>query len=342
VQRGETADPVDPPALAGSHAPTGTGAYAGLGTAGSLGSLSVPANWAIATPQTEPVPDSSSANCLDATAAVTAGSSRGRTFQHGLMTMLSGFGAMTHATENNKGEKDDEPNENDDKSIENDDKANEKDDKNNTEAQYAEMPAQDAAAMYDYAAASSAANTLTPFSEPPQTTTHLAGDGDEARLVAQAAGNAISAHTQSPAQLSSPTAPRQVTATTAAPQASATAAGVTVTVGDDYPVYATADVNVTAVTNTTYAYHNSHGQLMIRPIHAGQSYTTLANGRFMSGTFTYLHGGALTTPSGPITGAPGGADVTVVRNGAIAGLPSPRHAADAPSTSGGRHRRPEG
>jgi PPE-repeat protein len=40
-----------------------------------------------------------------------------------------------------------------------------------TEAHYAEMWAQDAAAMYGYAGASSAASTLTPFLEPPATTT---------------------------------------------------------------------------------------------------------------------------------------------------------------------------
>ncbi|GAB3003888.1 hypothetical protein MBOU_09570 [Mycobacterium bourgelatii] len=39
-----------------------------------------------------------------------------------------------------------------------------------TEAQYAEMWAQDAAAMYAYAASSASATTLTPFNPPPQTT----------------------------------------------------------------------------------------------------------------------------------------------------------------------------
>jgi len=39
-----------------------------------------------------------------------------------------------------------------------------------TEALYVEMWAQDATAMYTYAASSSAATTLTPFNEPPQTT----------------------------------------------------------------------------------------------------------------------------------------------------------------------------
>jgi PPE-repeat protein len=51
-----------------------------------------------------------------------------------------------------------------------------------TEAHYAEMWAQDAAAMYGYAGSSAAASTLTPFAAPPATTT-----------LSQAAGTATSA-----------------------------------------------------------------------------------------------------------------------------------------------------
>jgi PPE-repeat protein len=57
-----------------------------------------------------------------------------------------------------------------------------------TEAAYAEMWAQDATAMYGYAASSSAASTLMPFSEPPQTT-NVAAQSRQAAAVAQAAGN---------------------------------------------------------------------------------------------------------------------------------------------------------
>jgi PPE-repeat protein len=56
-----------------------------------------------------------------------------------------------------------------------------------TEAQYAEMWAQDAAAMYGYAGASAAATTLTPFSAPTQTT-NPAGTGNQAAARASAAG----------------------------------------------------------------------------------------------------------------------------------------------------------
>jgi len=54
-----------------------------------------------------------------------------------------------------------------------------------TEAQYAEMWAQDAAAMYGYAGASALATTLTPFSPPPRTS-NSGGPANQAAAVAQA------------------------------------------------------------------------------------------------------------------------------------------------------------
>lgn len=54
-----------------------------------------------------------------------------------------------------------------------------------TEAEYAEMWAQDAAAMYCYAASSAAASTLTPFNHPPQTT-NTGGQSAQAVAVTQA------------------------------------------------------------------------------------------------------------------------------------------------------------
>ncbi|WP_068187554.1 PPE family protein [Mycobacterium sp. UM_CSW] len=56
-----------------------------------------------------------------------------------------------------------------------------------TEAQYAEMWAQDAAAMYAYAASSATASQLTPFTEPPQTTNAAAAPA-QAAAVSQAGG----------------------------------------------------------------------------------------------------------------------------------------------------------
>ncbi|CDO89275.1 hypothetical protein AWC29_07870 [Mycobacterium triplex] len=58
-----------------------------------------------------------------------------------------------------------------------------------TEAQYAQMWAQDATAMYGYAAAAETASTLQAFDEPPQTTNSTA-QGAQAQTVAQATGNA--------------------------------------------------------------------------------------------------------------------------------------------------------
>ncbi len=71
-----------------------------------------------------------------------------------------------------------------------------------TEAQYAEMWAQDAAAMYGYAGSSATASMLTPFSEAPQTT-NPAGQGLQAATVAQAVGSATGAHAQALSQLTS-------------------------------------------------------------------------------------------------------------------------------------------
>lgn len=56
-----------------------------------------------------------------------------------------------------------------------------------TEALYAEMWAQDAAAMYGYAGASSTASQVTPFTAPPQTT-NPGGLGTQMAAAAQAAG----------------------------------------------------------------------------------------------------------------------------------------------------------
>ena len=60
-----------------------------------------------------------------------------------------------------------------------------------TEAHYMQMWAQDAAAMYGYAGSSAAASQLTPFTEPPQTTT-AAAEPLQAAAVTQATGTGTS------------------------------------------------------------------------------------------------------------------------------------------------------
>ncbi|OBI43759.1 hypothetical protein A5707_04015 [Mycobacterium kyorinense] len=64
-----------------------------------------------------------------------------------------------------------------------------------TEAQYGEMWAQDAAAMYGYAASSAAASTLTPFPPAPQNT-NPAGLAAQSASVAKAAGTTAGGHAQ--------------------------------------------------------------------------------------------------------------------------------------------------
>ena len=64
-----------------------------------------------------------------------------------------------------------------------------------TEAAYAEMWAQDAAAMYGYAASSSATTTLTQFNEPPQTT-NAAGPSAQAAAAGQATGTSTAGTAQ--------------------------------------------------------------------------------------------------------------------------------------------------
>ncbi len=73
-----------------------------------------------------------------------------------------------------------------------------------TERMYAEMWAQDAAAMYGYAGSSAAASMLTPFGDPPQTT-NPGGQAAQAGSVLQATGSATGTSAQSTlSQLTSP------------------------------------------------------------------------------------------------------------------------------------------
>ncbi len=70
-----------------------------------------------------------------------------------------------------------------------------------TEALYGEMWAQDAAAMYGYAASSAAASTLAPFTAP-NSTTNPAGLTGQSAAMAQAAGSSAGSHAQTAASLS--------------------------------------------------------------------------------------------------------------------------------------------
>ncbi|MCA2244190.1 MULTISPECIES: PPE family protein [Mycobacterium] len=74
-----------------------------------------------------------------------------------------------------------------------------------TEAQYMEMWAQDAAAMYGYSGSSLTASELAPFTAPPHTTTPD-GDSGQAAAVAQAVAEPAGNTAQTTSQLASPQA----------------------------------------------------------------------------------------------------------------------------------------
>jgi PPE-repeat protein len=86
------------------------------------------------------------------------------------------------------------------------------------EAQYAQMWAQDSAAMYGYAASSASATSLTPFT-PPQQSTNPAGSATQADAVGQATGTAAG-NVQSTVQQAFSAVPNALqSAATAAPAA---------------------------------------------------------------------------------------------------------------------------
>lgn len=78
-----------------------------------------------------------------------------------------------------------------------------------TEASYQEMWAQDAAAMYGYAASSSGATRLTQFNDPPQTTT-VSGSSTQVAAVAQATGTSAAGKSQTTLSQLMSTVPKQL------------------------------------------------------------------------------------------------------------------------------------
>ena len=94
-----------------------------------------------------------------------------------------------------------------------------------TEALYVEMWAQDAAAMYGYAGASSAASQVTPFAAPPQTATDD-GSSNQAEAVAKAAATPAS-QAATVVQNAVASAPTTSTQTTTALPVATTGTGVT-------------------------------------------------------------------------------------------------------------------
>jgi PPE-repeat protein len=89
-----------------------------------------------------------------------------------------------------------------------------------TELLYAEMWAQDAGAMYGYAASSAVAAQVTPFATPPQTTSQNGDTSGQAAAVAQASGTSAG----NVAQTAASTSTSGSTTTTATPLAASTTA----------------------------------------------------------------------------------------------------------------------
>jgi PPE-repeat protein len=93
-----------------------------------------------------------------------------------------------------------------------------------TEALYAEMWAQDAAAMYGYTGASAAASQVTPFATPPHTT-NTDATSNQAAAVAQASGTSAGNAAQTTAQTAASTTTSS--STTSTPLAASTTASQT-------------------------------------------------------------------------------------------------------------------
>ena len=137
-----------------------------------------------------------------------------------------------------------------------------------TEAHYMEMWAQDAAAMYAYAASSATAALLTPFAEPPRTTNESAGPMQAAAVTQSSAqsGSNTAAHLS---QLST-TMPAAQTVTNAANAAPSTGTGTGLATG----------------IGQNLDYWNNIWSVLTGP-YSPQSWSTIPGGPFLSFGQTY-------------------------------------------------------
>ncbi|WP_324291075.1 PPE family protein [Mycobacterium sp. Aquia_213] len=179
-----------------------------------------------------------------------------------------------------------------------------------TEAQYGEMWVQDATAMYTYAGDAEVASTLAPYDEAPQTT-NPNGQADQARTMAQNAGNLTSARTQSLVQ--------QVTTNTTGP------GGIDYTpVGDPDPsIPPGTSANVPPLSIVSVG-TNSHmivnaGSVTMAPTGAAGFFEVTANfgssitlnpGSLFTAGPGWTAGGGVPFPVGPVTVGPGGLTLT--------------------------------
>ena len=99
------------------------------------------------------------------------------------------------------------------------------------EVQYAEMWAQDAAAMYGYAGSAAAASTLTPFAEPPSTTNPAGGAQQAAASIVSTGSRVLTAIPQALQGLSAAAAPAAADPTALIPLVTVPLTATAVTVG---------------------------------------------------------------------------------------------------------------
>ncbi|OBI22606.1 MULTISPECIES: PPE family protein [unclassified Mycobacterium] len=169
-----------------------------------------------------------------------------------------------------------------------------------TEAQYMEMWAQDATAMYGYAAAAETASSLAPFDEPPQTT-NPAGQGAQAQTVAQAAGNAAGATHQIASTNATMHTLSSTTADTVGPvvpgQTVTVAPGDTIAVGADTGMYLNSGSITITGTGTNLI---SFGTVIVNP---GSTIHTIID--CSEGGVLIPEGVNVTAGSSPIVLAPG-------------------------------------
>lgn len=111
-----------------------------------------------------------------------------------------------------------------------------------TEGAYEQMWAQDAAAMYGYAASSSGATTLTQFHEPPRTT-NADGQPAQAGAVAQATNGSAASHSHAALSRTMSTVPQKLQNLSETPPSGGTSTGSALDAVDDFNTL-TAPVNL--------------------------------------------------------------------------------------------------
>ncbi|OBI74361.1 PPE family protein [Mycobacterium asiaticum] len=173
-----------------------------------------------------------------------------------------------------------------------------------TEALYAEMWAQDAAAMYAYAGSSATATQLTPFTEPPQTTND-AGAAAQAAAVSQATGAATGGDvTTQLGQLIS-SLPNALQGLASTISASPTTGSTSFLPGLALPQISSLTLPPGLMTDLTN--FNSIFSVLTGPFSA-QGFTSIPGGPFLSfgQVYSYAQNGqgvqAFLTPAAPISG----------------------------------------